>query len=52
MYDDTTTPFVREPSGRPSAVGRLVSLIVSIGLAFAIAVALTAWLVGLALGRG
>ena len=38
--------------GRPTAVGRLVSLIVSVGLAIAIAIARIAFLVGLVLGKG
>lgn len=37
---------------RPGALGRLVSLVISVGLAWALVVAITAWLLGLLLGRG
>jgi hypothetical protein len=36
----------------PGALARLVSLIVSVGLAWALTVAITAWLLGLFLARG
>ncbi len=42
----------RRRPGRPTAVGRLVSLIVSVGLAWAIALALVAFVLRVALGRG
>jgi hypothetical protein len=51
--DDPTPPPVRlRERRRPSAFGRLVSLIVSVGLAWALVVAMTAWLLGLFLTRG
>jgi hypothetical protein len=37
---------------RPGALGRLISVIVSVGLAWALVVAITAWLLGLFLTRG
>jgi hypothetical protein len=37
---------------RPGALARLISLIVSVGLAWALVVAITAWLLGLFLARG
>jgi hypothetical protein len=37
---------------RPGPLGRLVSLIISVGLAWALVVAITAWLLGLFLARG
>jgi hypothetical protein len=36
----------------PGDIGRLISLIVSVGLAWALTVAITAWLLGLFLSRG
>lgn len=37
---------------RPGALGRLISLVISVGLAWALVVAITAWLLGLLLARG
>jgi hypothetical protein len=45
-------PVAALRSGRPGSLGRLISVIVSVGLAWAIVVASTAWLLGLFLTRG
>lgn len=37
---------------RPGSLGRLISLVISVGLAWALVVAITAWLLGLLLARG
>jgi hypothetical protein len=37
---------------RPGSFGRLLSLVISVGLAWALVVAITAWLLGLFLARG
>ena len=39
------------PSG-PSPLARVIALVISVGLAWAIAVALSAWVLGLFLARG
>jgi hypothetical protein len=39
------------PSG-PGPLARVIALVISVGLAWAIAVALSAWLLGLFLTRG
>ena len=47
----SATPHPLERS-RKAAFGRLISLIISIALAWALTVAITAWLLGLVLTRG
>lgn len=42
----------RSAPRRPGPLGRLLSIIVSVGLAWALTVAITAWLLGLFLTRG
>jgi hypothetical protein len=42
---------VAEPR-RSGALARLISLVITVGLAWALAVAVTAWLLGLFLARG
>ena len=51
----TPPPVPSAPSKRRSAsggLGKLISLIVSVGLAWALTVAITAWLLSLFLSRG
>jgi hypothetical protein len=45
-------PDARRTTTRPGTLGRLISVIVSVGLAWALVVAITAWLLGLFLARG
>jgi hypothetical protein len=64
LYHDpappTPEPLVSEPPTkdlgsvrtRPGSLGRLISVIVSVGLAWALVIAITAWLLGLFLARG
>jgi hypothetical protein len=50
-----TAPVVVQapkPRRRPAALGRLISLIITVGLAWALTVAITAWVLGLFLSRG
>ncbi|MEX2393710.1 MAG: hypothetical protein WD826_04440 [Actinomycetota bacterium] len=56
---DVTTPLVAQRSPRPAPgtpkpapMARLISLIITVGLAWALTVAITAWLLGLFLTRG
>lgn len=47
-----TRPAVVAVAPRPGSLARLISVIVSVGLAWALTVAVTAWLLGLFLARG
>lgn len=41
-----------QPAAGPGPLGRLVALIITIGLAWAIVVAVAAWVIGLLISRG